>query len=112
MVRDVIRASADADDIRMTPEIWGATMELHTFLFKTVYTNPVAKGEERKAQQLVGYFYELFVDRPEELPEQYLAIARAEGASRAAADYVASMTDNYCVREYTRRMIPESWQVL
>ena len=37
----------------MTPEVQDATDRLRTFLFERVYTNPVAKGEETKAKELV-----------------------------------------------------------
>ena len=112
MVRDVILTSWEQDDIGMSEEIGQAYDELHKFMFRTVYTNPVAKGEEGKAQQIVAHLYRRYVDLPEYLPKDYRRIAEEEGKDRAACDYVASMSDNFCVREYQRLVIPQSWQVI
>lgn len=112
LVRDVINASRDTNDIKMSAEIGQASNELHAFMFRCVYTNPLAKGEEGKAQEIVAYFFRCLVAGAEALPPDYREIACVDGQERAVCDYIASMTDNYCVREYTRLAIPESWQVL
>jgi dGTP triphosphohydrolase len=40
-----------------------------------------------------------------------LSIAREDGLSRAAADYVSGMTDKYAMSQYSELFIPEAWQV-
>ncbi|MBR3692677.1 MAG: deoxyguanosinetriphosphate triphosphohydrolase [Clostridia bacterium] len=112
LVRDCIAASADTNDIGLSEEIGQASDELHAFMFRCVYTNPIAKGEEGKAQEIIAYFYRVLAAGTEPLPADYREIAGTDGTERAICDYIASMTDNYCIREYTRLAIPESWQVL
>ncbi|MBQ5612236.1 MAG: deoxyguanosinetriphosphate triphosphohydrolase, partial [Clostridia bacterium] len=51
MVASVIEASADANEIRMMPEIQAATDRLRTFLFENIYTSRIVKGEEGKAKE-------------------------------------------------------------
>ena len=51
LVADVIEHSADQDRIQQSEEIGGYMNDLRDFLFQSVYHNPMAKGEEGKAQE-------------------------------------------------------------
>ena len=53
MVTSVIRYSTDKPEIGMEPEVQEATDALRQFMFKEVYANPIAKGEESKAKELL-----------------------------------------------------------
>ena len=86
--------------------------KLHKFMFDAVYTNPIAKGEESKAQSLIITLFEYFSKNPDKLPEEYHFISNTEGAQRASADYIAGMTDRYVVNIYNSLFIPKSWMVL
>ncbi len=110
-VMDIIRSSRGQDEIRMSPELYFILECFRDFMFDSVYTNPVAKGEETKAQDILMVLFEYYVNRPELLPEEYLPIVEAEGAPRAAADYVAGMTDQYAVRLFSRIHLPDAWRV-
>ena len=46
MIHNVIINSMDQPEIRMSPEVERATMDLRAFMFENVYKNPVAKGEK------------------------------------------------------------------
>jgi len=108
MVGAVIRASGE--DIALDPSAAAAMDELHDFLFDSVYTNPIAKGEEGKAEALIIDLFRHFTDRPEALPPEYAAIAEAEGRERAACDYIAGMSDNYALSLYEELHIPGLWR--
>jgi len=95
--------------VKMDPEITGAFEELTSFMFKNVYTNPVCKGEEKKAESLIVELYNYFCSHPEDLPEMYKPIAETEGADRASCDFVASMSDVYVLRVYNKLFIPSGW---
>ncbi|MBQ5905513.1 MAG: deoxyguanosinetriphosphate triphosphohydrolase, partial [Clostridia bacterium] len=82
---------------------------LHEFMFDRVYTNPVCKSEEGKAMKLVQSLYEFFSTHPDELPNEYISIAWKDGAERAAADYIAGMTDGYALKVFARYFIPTGW---
>ena len=91
------------------PEIAEATKELRKFLFENVYTNPVAKGEEGKAEELLAALYNYFVEKPELLPKEQKRWLESDGVERAVCDYIAGMTDRYAVTLYRQLFIPKMW---
>ena len=50
LIHDVVSHSIDKNDILMSPKIEEAMMGLRKYMFKNVYTNPLAKSEETKAK--------------------------------------------------------------
>ena len=100
------------DDIRLDPAIQQAFDELHTFMFAKVYTNPVCKGEEKKAVELVQRLYYHFAKKPENLPGEYKDIIERDGIGVAACDFIAGMTDRYAVRVFEELYIPKAWNEL
>ena len=84
---------------------------LRTFMFDAVYHNPIAKGEESKAQAMIARLFEHYQKNPDELPPDYQDIRMREGIDRAVCDYIAGMTDNYAVEKYSEVFIPLAWSV-
>lgn len=109
MTRSVIVASEKSEKIEMEKEISEATHELRDFLFENVYTNPVAKGEEGKAEELLAALYQYFVENPERLPKEQQRWLETDGVQRAVCDYIAGMTDRYAVTLYRQLFIPKMW---
>ncbi len=109
---DIIRNSEGKNDICMSDEISEAMMELRQFMFDMVYTNPRVKGEEAKAERLVEFLYEYYLDRFDEIPEEYKALVENQGTSRerAVCDYVSSMSDRYAVGVFNELFLPNSWK--
>lgn len=98
-----------AEEIRMDPETARLYKTLQDFLFEAVYKNPVAKGEEGKAKDVVRKLYQHFVDHPDQLPREYASIREEEGVERAVVDYIAGMSDRYCVSTYEDIFLPKPW---
>ncbi len=111
MVTSLIEASTDRNEIRMEPEIQEATNRLRAFLFENVYTNPVAKGEEGKAKEMLGQLFMHFVKYPEQMPELYRRNAEEEGVERCVCDFIAGMTDRYAIETYKKLFIPHVWSI-
>ncbi len=99
-----------ADEIRMTKDIKQAHDELRSFMFDYVYTNPVAKTEEKKAKNLVEQLYAYYKKYPEKLPDEYKAICRRFDIDRAVCDYISGMSDGYAIDLYTELFVPHSWK--
>ncbi|MBQ6568752.1 MAG: deoxyguanosinetriphosphate triphosphohydrolase [Clostridia bacterium] len=97
------------DEIAMMPDVYDVFNELHGFMFKSVYCNPAAKGEEGKAQELVQKLYFYYCDHPEKLTGEYKTVFENEGAERASVDFISSMSDRYAVNDYSDLFIPRSW---
>lgn len=110
MIADVIAQSAGKPEIAMSPVIYEATMSLRAFMFRHVYENPAAKGEEKKAQNVLLALYEHFCKHPSELPQEYFRLVETDGTERSVCDYIAGMTDSYALHLYREVFIPKSWQ--
>ena len=108
---DVITASAGKDEILQSPACRDAMHELREFMFEYVYRNPVAKGEEGKAQDMLRRLFAYYVKEPDKLPPEYQDIRIQEGVERAVCDYISGMTDKYAVERFGEAFIPKSWSV-
>ncbi len=108
---DAISASADGASVRLSPGRGQALDRLREFMFEAVYRNPVAKGEESRAQGMLEQLFRYYAAHLDQLPGEYWAIAQAEGPERAVCDYIAGMTDKYAVEQYANAFIPKAWAV-
>ena len=107
MVLNVVENSVD--DIVFSPDIQEPFLELHSFMFDKVYTNPVCKGEETKAIEIIIRLYDYFLKNPDRIPQAYHYIIDDEGVEKAVCDYVAGMSDRYLLAVYKKIFIPDSW---
>lgn len=111
LVCDAIRTSREAGKVMLSPKVDKALMDLRSFMFDKVYRNPVAKGEESKAKDMLQRMYEYYITHPEALPEDFQPQLSFDGMERTVCDYIAGMTDNYAVDKYTELFIPMGWHV-
>lgn len=111
LVCDAIMTSREAGRIALSPQVDGALRDLRAFMFDRVYRNPVAKGEESKAKDMLKRLYEYYYNHPEALPEDFQPQMSFEGLERTVCDYIAGMTDKYAVDKYTEIFIPAGWHV-
>ena len=109
MTRSVVKASVDSDTISMEKSVLEATGELRAFLFENVYKNPIAKGEEGKAEELLGRLYEYFVKNPDKMPAEQRKWLERDEVARVVCDYIAGMTDRYAVSLYRQLFLPKMW---
>lgn len=109
VIRDVV-ASSDTE-IRMSLPVAWAMDEFRSFMFRAVYQNPKAKSEESKVEGILSALYEYYCADLNRLPADYRAVAEREGGDRAVCDYIAGMTDQYAVHQYTELFIPSGWSV-
>ena len=111
LVCDAIVTSREAGTVQLSPRVDQALRDLRSFMFERVYRNPVVKGEESKAKDMLRKLYEYYVNHPESLPEDFQPQMSFEGLERTVCDYIAGMTDNYAVDKYTEIFIPMGWNV-
>lgn len=97
------------DDIVLEKGIAQVFDELHSFMFEKVYTNPACKSEEKKAIDMIQRLYLYYLEKPEELPEQFLELAERDGVAAAACDFIAGMTDRYAIRIFNQLYVPKAW---
>ncbi len=110
MVTSVIDYSAGKNEIGMMPEVWEATNRLRQFMFENVYTNPVAKGEENRAKEVLVRLFEYFIKHPEGMPELYRSNIEQESVERCVCDFISAMSDRYAIELYKELFIPKIWR--
>ena len=111
LINDMVEVSSEAGDVCLSPHIAEALQQLRSFLFERVYRNPVAKGEETKAKDMLRRLYEYYITHPETIPADFQPQLSFDGMERTVCDYIAGMTDNYAVDKFTELFIPFGWHV-
>lgn len=112
LIHNIIINSVGKNDIRMSQEVEEAMHELRRFMFRHVYTNPVAKGEEEKARGLLRQLYDYYLTHMELVPEKYTKMMEAgEKKERVVCDYISGMTDQYAITKFEEYFLPQAWQV-
>ena len=110
MVTSLIDNSYDKPYIAMSDDVAKATADLRAFLFENVYLNPMAKGEEIKAQEMLIKLFEYYVANPEKMPNTYCKNLESEGVERCVCDFVSGMTDRYAIETYNDIFVPKVWR--
>ena len=111
LVEDMIYNTQQTGELGMQAHVAQAMDALHTFMIARVYTNPVAKGEEAKARDMLCRLFEYYMKNPDRLPADFLPQLDFDGMERIVCDYIAGMTDRYAVYKYSELFIPATWQV-
>ena len=111
LVCDMVNTSREAGKIVLSPNVENALADLRSFMFERVYRNPVAKGEEIKAKDMLKRLYAYYYDHPEAIPEDFQPQLSFDGMERTVCDYIAGMTDHYAVDKYAELFVPIGWNV-
>lgn len=115
-INTLVRAAIDFwqknGEVGMTAEKEKAMLELREYMFERVYRNPKAQDEEKKDKAILKSLYEYYLGHIHTLPEEFAEIAEKEGASRAACDYIAGMTDSFALSAFSQIFIPHGWHVV
>ena len=111
-IHDIVENSYGKNDIIMSESIYRAMMDLREFMFRRVYTNPIAKGEEGKAIDLIKTLYAYYLEHIDLLPGYLLELMdKGEPRGRIVCDYISAMTDRFAIARYEKIYIPKSWNV-
>ncbi|HEX3172985.1 MAG TPA: deoxyguanosinetriphosphate triphosphohydrolase [Solirubrobacterales bacterium] len=103
LVRDIVERSAEAGDIVQSEAVGGAMLRLRKFMFERVYLGEAARREQQRVRGAIRGLFDHYMEHPEEMP------AGEPGASdcQRVADYVAGMTDRYCIARFAELTVPE-----
>lgn len=80
--------------------------KLRNFMFKEIYNGEFLKEERDRARFILIQLYKYFYSHEEKLPEFYKSIAKNEGLNQGVADYIAGMSDEYCINLFKDIYIP------
>jgi len=103
LVKDIVAHSAGTGDILQGEEVGGAMLRLRKFMFQRVYLGPEARREHERAQRAVSGLFAHYMEHPEEVPEG----EPGAGECQRVVDYIAGMTDRFCIAKFTELTIPE-----
>jgi dGTPase len=104
LVRDIVAHSTrEAADIVQGEEVGGAMLRLRKFMFDRVYLAPAARHEQERVQRTLRGLFDHYMEHPEETPE---GEPGADDTQRVT-DYLAGMTDRYCIARFTELTVPE-----
>jgi dGTPase len=104
LVRDIVAHSTpEAADIVQGEEVGGAMLRLRKFMFDRVYLAPAARDEQERVQRTLRGLFDHYMEHPEETPE---GEPGADDTQRVT-DYLAGMTDRYCIARFTELTVPE-----
>ena len=106
LVRDIVERSREAGDIVQSEEMGGAMLRLRKFMFDRVYLGPEARSEHHRVELTLRTLIDHYLAHPEEMPAATSEGAEADPLQRVA-DYVAGMTDRYCIATFRRIALPE-----
>ncbi|MBE5947040.1 MAG: deoxyguanosinetriphosphate triphosphohydrolase [Lachnospiraceae bacterium] len=111
LIHALVSYSQDKDIIALPKDYEEALSELRSFMFKDLYTNPLAKSEEVKAERVIGMLYDEYMSHIDKMPEEYIErIELGEPKEVIVCDYIAGMTDNYAEERAKELFIPRAWQ--
>jgi len=102
LVHDLVETSDAAGAIAQGEEVGGAMDRLRTFMFDRVYLAPEARREHARIETVLRTLFDHYVEHPP---------PGIEGASLAerVTDYLAGMTDRFCIREFEAMAVPRSF---
>jgi dGTPase len=107
LVHDLVEASYAAGDIVQGEEAGAAMDALRDFMFERVYLGAAARREHAKIERVVRTLFDFYAEDPDRLPDNG-GVPGADVAQRVT-DYLAGMTDRYCIRAFEALAVPESF---
>jgi dGTPase len=103
LVRDIVERSGDAEEIAQGREVGRAMLRLRKFMFDRVYLGPQARSEQDRVRRTMRGLFEHYLNHPDELPNP----APGADARQRVTDYIAGMTDRFCIAKFTELNVPE-----
>ena len=102
LVHDLVEHSERAGDIVQGQAVGEAMAALRRFMFDHVYLGPVATREHAKIHGVIRALFAHYIAHPEEIPESI----PAGDPPRRVTDYIAGMTDRFCIRAFEDLSVP------
>jgi dGTPase len=118
LVHDMVEHSARAGAIVQGAQAGAAMAALRAFMFERVYLGPAVRAEHARIAGVVRRLFEHYVENAHELPAAgeggAMANAPGDGAQQRAlaqrvTDFVAGMTDRYCIARFTELEVPQAF---
>ncbi|MBQ7900951.1 MAG: deoxyguanosinetriphosphate triphosphohydrolase [Clostridia bacterium] len=104
LISDLVYNSDKRQKICMSDRVYTAMMGLRKFMFSNVYGR---LGErDYQAEVIIEKMYQHFMQYPEKMPPEYTRLLDSEAREAVVCDYIAGMTDIYCVNFFKKLFLP------
>ncbi len=102
LVHDLVEHSQTAGEIVQGEAIGEAMAQLRSFMFERVYLRPETSREHAKIELVVRSLFDHYCANPQEIP----ASVPGEDLPHRVTDYLAGMTDRFCIRAFEEMSVP------
>jgi len=103
LVTDIVERSREAGDIVQSEEMGGAMLRLRKFMFDRVYLGAEARSEHDRVNLALTTLLDHYLAHPDEVPPG----REGDDDLQRVTDYVAGMTDRFCIATFRRIALPE-----
>ncbi len=103
LVRDIVERSRETGDIVQSEAMGGAMLRLRKFMFDRVYLGPEARSEHDRVLRTLTTLVDHYLEDPARMPRG----RPGDDPLQRVADYVAGMTDRFCIATFRRIALPE-----
>jgi len=110
LVHDIIEASAEAGEIIQSPRVGAAMLDLRSFMFEKVYLDSRANEDAIRVAELMPRLVDWYLEHPDKLPTLPGADDRGDDLPQRITDWIAGMTDRYCLRVLRDTFLPREFK--
>jgi dGTPase len=108
LVHDLVERSEAAGEIVQSEVVGGAMGRLRRFMFERVYLGRGALREQERVTGVIGALFEHYLDHSEAL--ERVAGTDADDLPTRVTDYIAGMTDRFCIRKFEELTVPREFR--
>ncbi len=94
--------------VAFTPSMAARKAEMQKFLHERLYRHYRRLRMSEKGKRFLGALFEEYLREPGQLPPEHFRRSEEVGLHRGICDYLAGMTDRYCLKEYQRLFVPSA----
>lgn len=104
LIEDIVYTSLQKGAIAMSPALEDNMMSLRTFMFDNVYNKLGVRDEQ--SYMVIEKLYVYFMKNTDKLTDEYRRLLGSFPPETVVCDYIAGMTDNYCVDLFNKLFMP------
>jgi len=111
ILRSGLKSHMDAKKLKekvvvFSPKLLEARQPLRDFLKERMYNHYRVARMSNKAKRFIKELFEVYVEKPQQLPPVHQRLIPERGKERVVCDYIAGMTDRYALDEHKKLFDP------
>lgn len=104
LICDLVYTSLQNGRVSMSPQTEKNMLLLRSFMFENVYN--AMSVRDSQSYMVIEKLYRYFLSHTEKLPDEYKHLLCDWKPEVVVCDYIAGMTDNYCVNLFNELFMP------